>query len=131
MKNKVFIQSLGCPKNLVDSEVMSGCLRAGGYQFVDAPEDADIMLVNTCGFINPAVIEGIDAILALSQIKEANPSCKLVVTGCMVQRYGEELRRELPEVDLFFVNILVYKYLILSKIHFLYQLVVILLVFHM
>lgn len=101
MKNKVFIQSLGCPKNLVDSEVMSGCLRAGGYQFVDAPEDADIMLVNTCGFINPAVVEGIDAILALSQIKEANPSCKLVVTGCMVQRYGEELRKELPEVDLF------------------------------
>jgi ribosomal protein S12 methylthiotransferase len=101
MANKVFIQSLGCPKNLVDSEVMSGCLRAGGYQFVDAPEDADILLVNTCGFINPAVEEGIDAILTLSMAKKAKPTSKLVVTGCMVQRYGAELQKELPEVDLF------------------------------
>ena len=101
MANKVFIQSLGCPKNLVDSEVMSGCLREGGYQFVDIPEEADILLVNTCGFINPAVEEGIDAILTLSLAKKANPRSKLVVTGCMVQRYGAELRKELPEVDLF------------------------------
>ena len=101
MANKVFIQSLGCPKNLVDSEVMSGCLREAGYQFVDVPEEADLLLVNTCGFINPAVEEGVDAILALSLVKKARPNSKLVVTGCMVQRYGEELRRELPEVDLF------------------------------
>jgi ribosomal protein S12 methylthiotransferase len=101
MANKVFIQSLGCPKNLVDSEVMSGCLREAGYQFVDVPEEADLLLVNTCGFINPAVEEGVDAILALSQTKKANPQTKLVVTGCMVQRYGEELQKELPEVDLF------------------------------
>lgn len=101
MANKVFIQSLGCPKNLVDSEVMSGCLREAGYQFVDVPEEADLLLVNTCGFINPAVEEGVDAILALSQTKKAHPHTKLVVTGCMVQRYGEELQKELPEVDLF------------------------------
>lgn len=101
MANKVFIQSLGCPKNLVDSEVMSGCLRDAGYLFVADPEEADIMLVNTCGFINPAVEEGIDVILALSATKELNPASKLVVTGCMVERYREKLQKELPEVDLF------------------------------
>jgi ribosomal protein S12 methylthiotransferase len=101
MANKVFIQSLGCPKNLVDSEVMSGCLRAAGYQFVAVPEEADLLVVNTCGFINPAVEEGIDAILALSEVKKARPHSKLVVTGCMVQRYGADLQKELPEVDLF------------------------------
>lgn len=101
MTNKVFIQSLGCPKNLVDSEVMSGCLRDAGYRFVDSPEEADILLVNTCGFINPAVEEGIDAILTLSEAKKAGTARKLVVTGCMVQRYGAELQKELPEVDLF------------------------------
>jgi ribosomal protein S12 methylthiotransferase len=80
---------------------MSGCLRAAGYQFVEVPEDADLLLVNTCGFINPAVEEGIDAILALSEVKKARPRSKLVVTGCMVQRYGADLQKELPEVDLF------------------------------
>jgi len=101
MTDKVFIQSLGCPKNLVDSEVMSGCLREAGYQFVEAPEDADILLVNTCGFIQPAVEEGIDVILDLAKVKLEKPSAKLVVTGCMVQRYRDKLQKELPEVDLF------------------------------
>jgi ribosomal protein S12 methylthiotransferase len=101
MAKKVFLQSLGCPKNLVDSEVMSGCLRAGGYDFVNSPEEAEIILVNTCGFINPAVQEGIDTILALAKVKKSKPGCRLVVTGCMVQRYGDDLRKELPEVDLF------------------------------
>ncbi|MDF1577369.1 MAG: 30S ribosomal protein S12 methylthiotransferase RimO [Desulfurivibrionaceae bacterium] len=101
MADKVFIQSLGCPKNLVDSEVMSGCLRQAGYQLVEEPAEAGIILVNTCGFIQPAVEEGIEVILDLARTKKANPSIKLVVAGCMVQRYGAELRRELPEVDLF------------------------------
>ncbi len=101
MGKKVFIQSLGCPKNLVDSEVISGTLRAAGYEGVDSPDQADILLVNTCGFITPAVEEGIDAILALGAVKQEKPGCKLVVAGCMVQRYGERLRVELPEVDLF------------------------------
>jgi ribosomal protein S12 methylthiotransferase len=101
MSKKVFLQSLGCPKNLVDSEVMSGCLRNSGYDLVESPEEADVLLVNTCGFINPAVEEGVDAILALAEVKKAKPSCRLVVTGCMVQRYGDALRKELPEVDLF------------------------------
>jgi ribosomal protein S12 methylthiotransferase len=101
MGKKVFIQSLGCPKNLVDSEVISGTLRSAGYEGVASPEEADILLVNTCGFITPAVEEGIDAILALAAIKQEKAGCKLVVAGCMVQRYGDKLRRELPEVDLF------------------------------
>jgi ribosomal protein S12 methylthiotransferase len=101
MGKKVFIQSLGCPKNLVDSEVISGTLRSAGYEGVASPEEADILLVNTCGFITPAVEEGIDAILALAAIKQEKVGCKLVVAGCMVQRYGDKLRRELPEVDLF------------------------------
>lgn len=101
MGKKVFIQSLGCPKNLVDSEVISGVLRAAGYEGVNLPGEADLLLVNTCGFITPAVEEGIDAILQLVTIKQERPGCRLVVAGCMVQRYGEELRRELPEVDLF------------------------------
>jgi ribosomal protein S12 methylthiotransferase len=101
MANKVFIQSLGCPKNLVDSEVMSGCLREAGYQLIEAPEEADILLVNTCGFIQPAVEEGIEVILDLARVKKAGTNVKMVVTGCMVQRYGAKLHEELPEVDLF------------------------------
>ncbi len=101
MANKVFIQSLGCPKNLVDSEVMSGCLRDAGYELVEDPARADVLVVNTCGFIQPAVEEGIEAILDLAQAKKVKPATKLLVTGCMVQRYGAKLRRELPEVDLF------------------------------
>ena len=101
MANKVFIQSLGCPKNLVDSEVISGALSAAGYEGVEFPEEADLLLVNTCGFITPAVEEGIDAILNLVAIKQEKAGCRLVVAGCMVQRYGDELRKEFPEVDLF------------------------------
>jgi len=101
MGKKVFIQSLGCPKNLVDSEVISGTLRGAGYRGVASPEEADILLVNTCGFITSAVEEGIDAILALAAVKKKKAGCKLVVAGCMVQRYGERLQLELPEVDLF------------------------------
>ncbi len=101
MQKKVFVLSLGCPKNLVDSEVMLGLLDKAGYLACDAPEEADLLLVNTCGFIQPAVEEGVDRILELARVKQEKPGTRLVVTGCMVQRYGDELRRELPEVDLF------------------------------
>jgi len=93
--------SLGCPKNLVDSEVMLGRLAAAGFRVSDEPGEADVLLVNTCGFIQSAVEEGIDAIMEMIQLKHEMPQALLVVTGCMVQRYGEALRRELPEVDLF------------------------------
>lgn len=101
MQKKVFVLSLGCPKNLVDSEVMLGLLGKAGYLACDAPEEADLLLVNTCGFIQPAVEEGVDRILELARVKQEKPGTRLAVCGCMVQRYGEELRRELPEVDLF------------------------------
>ncbi len=102
MNKKVFIVSLGCPKNLVDSEVMLGALALVGYQTCATPEEAQLLLVNTCGFIQSAAEEAVEEILRLVAIKaEQPPGTLLVVTGCLVQRYGEELKKELPEVDLF------------------------------
>ena len=98
---RLHLVSLGCPKNLVDSEVMLGCLERDGFTVVEDPAEADVLLVNTCGFILPAVEEAIDEILRLSEYKREDPAKLLVVTGCLVQRYGQELRGELPEVDLF------------------------------
>lgn len=93
--------SLGCPKNRVDSEVMAGILRRGERQIVDRPEDADVIVVNTCSFIQPATEESIDTVLEMAGHKRAGTCRKLVVTGCMVQRYGTALEGELPEVDHF------------------------------
>jgi ribosomal protein S12 methylthiotransferase len=97
----LFMVSLGCPKNLVDTEVMLAALEQDGFTAVEQPEAASVILVNTCGFIRPAVEEAIDEILDLAAYKEDEPAKLLVVTGCMVQRYGEALLTELPEVDLF------------------------------
>ncbi len=93
--------SLGCAKNLVDSEVMLGSLAENGWQLVDTPEDADLMLLNTCGFLQSAVEEAIEEILELAKIKQQISGKKLVVIGCLVQRYKEMLVENLPEVDLF------------------------------
>jgi len=100
-KKTVHLVSLGCAKNLVDSEVMLAVLKAAGYELVTEPAAADILLVNTCGFIHPAVEEAVDEILELASHKQDDPSKRLVVTGCLVQRYGAQLAAELPEVDLF------------------------------
>jgi len=97
----LYMVSLGCPKNLVDSEVMLAALEQAGYSVVEDPNQASLLLVNTCGFIRPAVEEAIDAILELAAYKDEHPEQLLVVAGCMVQRYGENLLAELPEVDLF------------------------------
>ncbi len=97
----LFSVTLGCPKNRVDTEVMLGLLSEAGYEITQEPEGADILLVNTCGFIQPAVEEGIDVILDLEAIKEKHPKSKLVVTGCLVKRYAAQLQRELSKVDLF------------------------------
>jgi ribosomal protein S12 methylthiotransferase len=99
--NKIHVISLGCPKNLVDSEVMLGILEERGWSIEDQPEKSDVLLVNTCGFIQPAVEEAIEEILELIKIKEQFPGKMLVVTGCLVQRYQEQLKDEFPEVDLF------------------------------
>ncbi|HEB69702.1 MAG TPA: 30S ribosomal protein S12 methylthiotransferase RimO, partial [Desulfobulbus sp.] len=93
--------SLGCAKNLVDSEIMLALLENTGYSVVEDPGEADLLLVNTCGFIQPAVEEAVDEILRLSEYKEQDPDKLLVVVGCLVQRYGNSLLEELPEVDLF------------------------------
>jgi len=101
MVKNLYMVSLGCPKNLVDSEVMLALLEAAGYQVCQEPDQADLLLVNTCGFIQPAVEEAIDEIILLGQYKDKKPGVKLVVTGCLVQRYDKELPKEFPEVDLF------------------------------
>ncbi len=98
---RIHIVSLGCPKNLVDSEVMLGCLQKDGWVVEEEAKKADLLLVNTCGFIQPAVEEAIDEILTLAELKTEFPQKKLVVTGCLVQRYREKLHQELDEVDLF------------------------------
>lgn len=98
---KVYLQSLGCPKNLVDSEVMLGLVTREGGEIVLDPAAADVLIVNTCGFIGDAKRESIDAILELAHLKEAEPGKRLVVAGCLVQRYGGELQAALPEVDAF------------------------------
>ncbi len=98
---RVHLVSLGCSKNRVDSEVMVGTLIADGFELVDDPESADVVVVNTCSFIQPATEESIDTVLEYGQLKEQGRISKLVVTGCMVQRYGAALESELPEVDHF------------------------------
>jgi ribosomal protein S12 methylthiotransferase len=97
----VHLVSLGCPKNRVDSEVMVGKLLNDAFQLVDDPADAEIIVVNTCSFIQPATEESIDTVLEMAGYKETGRCEKLVVTGCMVQRYGAALEAELPEVDAF------------------------------
>jgi len=98
---RVHLVSLGCPKNRIDSEVMVGKLQAGAYELVPDPADADVIVVNTCSFIQPATEESIDTVLEMARFKESGSCKKLVVTGCMVQRYGRTLEGELPEVDYF------------------------------
>jgi ribosomal protein S12 methylthiotransferase len=101
MAERVHLISLGCPKNRVDSEVMIGKLRQGDWELVEEPEDADIIVVNTCSFIQPATEESIDTVLEMAGYKQTGRCKKLIVTGCMVQRYGSTLEDELPEVDHF------------------------------
>ena len=93
--------SLGCPKNRVDSEVMLGHTAEAGHQLVAEPGAADVIVVNTCGFIGEAKQESIDAILDMARHKQAGTCRRLVVTGCLSQRYGKELADEMPEVDQF------------------------------
>lgn len=102
MPDRVHLVSLGCPKNRVDSEVMVGKLHQGPWEMTDEPGEADVIIVNTCSFIQPATEESIDTVLEMSGYKGEGGKCrKLIVTGCMVQRYGRSLEDELPEVDHF------------------------------
>src|SRR5215510_7020918 len=99
---KVGFVSLGCPKNLVDSEVMLGTLTRQGYSITAQKEDADIIVVNTCGFIDSAKKESIDAILEMAELKTHGNCKKLVVAGCLAERYRKEIQKEIPEIDFVF-----------------------------
>ena len=96
---KVGFVSLGCPKNLVDSEVMMGLLDQAGAEMTSQPESAEILVVNTCSFIDAAKQESVDAILEMAQHKTAGMARKLIVAGCLVERYRDEIRKNIPEVD--------------------------------
>ena len=101
-KPKVGFVSLGCPKNLVDSEVMLGTLSGKGYSITAHKEDADVIVVNTCGFIDSAKKESIDTILEMAQLKTDGQCKKLVVAGCLAERYRSEIQKEIPEIDFIF-----------------------------
>src|SRR5499425_575802 len=102
-KSKVGMISLGCAKNLVDAEIMLGSVLERGMEITSGAEDADVLVVNTCAFIDSAEEESIEAILQAHQQRGLNkkPDQKLIVSGCMSQRFAKELRQELPEVDAF------------------------------
>ena len=100
-KKKIHIVSLGCPKNMVDAEVMSAELAEGGFAITPREQDAELILVNTCAFILPAKEESIAEIFRLAEWKKKGSCRYLIVTGCLPQRYGDSLEREIPEVDLF------------------------------
>src|SRR5262245_13001269 len=96
---KIGFLSLGCPKNLVDGEVMLGLAREAGHELTPDSANADVLVVNTCAFIDSAKEESIEAILEMAAHKRDGRCSRLVVTGCLAERYRDELRREIPEID--------------------------------
>ncbi len=99
---KIGFVSLGCPKNLVDSEVMLGMAEKDGHEITPDASQADVLVVNTCAFIDRAKQESIDTILEMAELKKQAPGRRLVVTGCLAERYRDELRKEIPEIDAVF-----------------------------
>src|SRR5712692_6957381 len=96
---RVGLVSLGCPKNLVDSEVMLGLAREAGHELTLDAAAAEVLIVNTCAFIDSAKQESVDTILEMAQHKQRGACRRLIVTGCLAERYREELRAEIPEID--------------------------------
>ena len=94
---KVYFDTLGCMKNMDDADMARGILEKSGHETVDSPDDADVIIVNTCGFIEPAKKESIDEVFSMAEYREQGK--KLLVSGCLVQRYAMELYDEMPEVD--------------------------------
>ena len=99
MSKKVGMISLGCPKNQVDAEIMLSKLQKGGFEIVNDPMDADVVIVNTCGFIEDAKRESIENILDMISFKEDCENLKVLVTGCLAERYQSEIFKEIPETD--------------------------------
>ena len=96
---KIGFVSLGCPKNLVDTEVMMGQLASPGHELTPHPSDADVIVVNTCSFIDPAKQESVDTILEMAEYKKTGRARRLIVAGCLVERYRDDIRKNMPEVD--------------------------------
>src|SRR6188474_3151283 len=96
---KVGMISLGCPKNLVDSEVMLGLAEQAGHTLTSDAHEADVLIVNTCAFIDKSKQESINAILEMAALKKTGACQRLVVTGCLAERYRDELREQIPEID--------------------------------
>ena len=96
---KILFISLGCDKNLADSEEMLGLLTGSGHEIVDSEEEADAIVINTCCFIHDAKEESVNTILEMAEYKKTGNCKALIVTGCMAQRYKEEITQEIPEVD--------------------------------
>src|ERR1700722_15871902 len=96
---KVGFVSLGCPKNLVDSEVMMGTLARAGYEITPRPDEADVLVVNTCSFIAPAQQESVQSILEMAEYKKFGRAQKLIVACCLVGRYRSQIQEQIPEVD--------------------------------
>jgi ribosomal protein S12 methylthiotransferase len=96
---KIGFVSLGCPKNLVDTEVMMGTLASAGHELTPHPSDADVIVVNTCSFIDPAKQESVDTILEMAEYKKTGRARKLIVAGCLVERYRADIQKNMPEVD--------------------------------
>lgn len=99
--HNVYFVSLGCPKNLVDSQVMLGLLKSNRFTITENPEEAETVIVNTCSFINSAKEESVNTVLELAELKESGRLKNLVMSGCMAQRYSKDLEKDMPEVDLF------------------------------
>ena len=99
ISRKVGMISLGCPKNQVDGEALLAKLKKAGYEIVNNIEDSDVMIINTCGFIEQAKKEAIDTILEVAEYKNAGLISAIVVTGCLAERYQDEIIKEMPEVD--------------------------------
>lgn len=99
MTEKVKVVTLGCEKNLVDSEIMSGLIHQRGYTLTDSAEEATVIIVNTCGFIDAAKEESVNTILDMADLKQTASLKALIVSGCLTQRYKEELMKEMPEID--------------------------------
>ncbi len=99
---KIHVTTLGCPKNIVDSENLLGLLKINNFAIEQSPEEADVLIINTCGFINDAKEESIQAILEALELKKQDPHKKVFVAGCLTQRYRQEIEQEIPEVDAIF-----------------------------
>ncbi len=97
--HRIYFVSLGCPKNQVDTELMLGQVQAAGHSLVHSPEEADVIVVNTCAFIDAAKEESVDTILEMAEYKRESSKTKLVVTGCLAQRYADDLSKDIPEID--------------------------------